>query len=562
MIGIAAMLRRFPADAAKLVLGFGVVVILVLWSAIAWDLARERGRERAEAASNAANLARTLEEHLRRTIAALDQSLLILQAEYRQAPDAFSITSSIAYTVTLQRISVQVGRIAADGILADSNVPDFAPVNLADREHFKVHREAGADKLFISRPVLGRASGRWSIQLSRRLSNADGGFAGVLVISLDPRYLAEFYASIDVGQQGSVIVVGRDGFIRATNGGGLGDALADTALLESIFASPAGSALLRGPLDDISRITSYRALGDLPLAVMVGLSDKEALVRLHATELGYVLVGLALTAASLLLFILVRNQKRIAGDLLLNKTELEEHRERLRRYVADLERIAEVSAHDLQEPVRRVVAYAQLLAEHTPAALDDEGKGYVLQVVEGAHRIRRLVRDLEAFVEVDHFPAVQDLVSAEKAMAVVARRLAADIEAAGATLVVDALPAVAIDEKCLVEVFTQMVDNALRYRSPERRPIIRVSSEHDDTKAIVKVHDNGIGIEQRHWARIFEILHRIQGVDGHGGTGMGLAIVRRIVERAGGRVWVESVPGEGTTFTMTLPLHTACARTA
>lgn len=543
--------------AGRAVAWFGVAVIAMVWGAIVWDLDRERSHVLGMAEGDTANLARAFEEHFLRTVAGLDQTLLYLRAEYERSPENFNLNASVANAAILRRVSVQIARIGADGILADSNVTNFARVDLSDREHFRVHLRGG-DALFVSKPVLGRASGRWSIQLTRRLETRDGEFDGVLVISLDPEYLSNFYASFDIGADAAVLVTGRDGVVRAGAAASpvLGRQLPED-LVAAVFSNGQGSWSAAGPLDDLKRIGSYRVVSGLPLAVLVARSQKDVLAPHLKTVRGYLLVGGGLTvllgAVVALLFSLVRRQEMIASDLTVKKAELIESRNRLRRYVADLERIAEVSAHDLQEPLRRVVSYAQLLSKHAENVLDEEGRGYVAQVVEGAQRVRKLVQDLEAFVAVDHLPPVAELTPAETAMAVATRRLAKDIEASGATLVVDALPKVAADRHSLAEIFSQLVDNALRYRARDRKPIVHVTARREGDLVLVGVRDNGIGIEQRHWARVFEIFHRLRGVDDKPGTGMGLAIVRRMVERLGGRIWVESVPGEGATFWFTLP---------
>ncbi|MGE5547604.1 MAG: sensor histidine kinase [Solirubrobacterales bacterium] len=553
--------RRKAGKAGWLVVGFGVAVICLLWAGIAWDLRKERARVVEAAQADTANLARAFEEHIQRTVAGLDQTLVYLKAEYERAPERFSINKSIANNVILGKVAVQVARIGADGVLADSNVAGFTRFDLSDRNHFRVHRDPKAVQPFISRPVLGRASGRWSIQLTRRLER-NGAFDGVVVISLDPHYLSDFYSSIDIGAQGSVLLVGHDGIVRAASETGapqIGESIGDSRLIDRVFSAGGGSEVLDGPLDGIRRITSFRALSKLPLAVMVGRSEHEVMAAHRGTEIAYCLVGVALTVvlggAVALLFQMVRRQEIIARDLTVKKAELVESRERLKRYVADLERIAEVSAHDLQEPLRRVVAYAQLLAKHAEDVLDEEGRGYVAQVVQGAQRIRKLVQDLESFVAVDHLPPADHVVSAEEAASVAVERLAEDIGLTSATVIVDALPEVAAEPRSLAEIFTQLLDNGLRYRAEDRRPIIHLSGRTEDGVAVFVVRDNGIGIERRHFSRIFEIFHRLHGVDERPGTGMGLAIARRMIERMGGRIWVESEVGVGTTFTFTLPLQ-------
>ncbi|MBF0324622.1 MAG: hypothetical protein HQL42_06060 [Alphaproteobacteria bacterium] len=552
--------RAFSFDAGRSVIVFGLAVIAVLWGCIAWHIGRERTRVLVDAATGVSNLAQVLDAHLQRTIAGLDQTLLVLKAEYQRDPDKFSLNAAVGYAAAARGIALQISLLDARGMLKDSTTPGFAPVNLADREHFQVHLVPNST-LFISKPVQGRTSGKWSIQLTRRLDRPDGGLAGVLVVSLDPSYLTEIYRSIDVGPNGAVALLGRDGVIRAAISSGkpqIGGSVADQALTEQIFDSRVGSIRAPGFLGETVRLLGYRTLTEAPMAVVVGRSIDGVLASHADTLFDDIVLGVLLTvamgAALALLYRLVHRQELTARALASKKAELVASRERLKRYVADLERIAEVAAHDLQEPLRRVVAYTQLLAKHAENALDAEGRDYVAQVVAGAQRMRKLVSDLEAYVAVDHLPEVDALTPAGSAVTAATERLAEPLREKSAMVKVGRLPDVAADERSLTEIFTQLLDNAVRYSCPGRSAMIEVSAKDDGRVATFAVRDNGIGIEESARIRLFEIFHRLRGLDGQDGTGIGLATARRIVEHLGGHIWVESVPGEGSTFLFTLPM--------
>lgn len=542
------------------VVAFGVLVVSLLWAAAIWHIRQDRNQALRAAESDVANLAQVFDVHVQRTIAGLDQTLLFLKAEYQRDPARFDLHGAIAHSTATHGVAVQIGLVDADGLLVDSTVPGFSRIDLADREHISVHRSPHVG-LFVSKPVLGRASGKWSIQLTRRLDHPDGRLAGILVISLGTGYLTDVYRSVDVGPHGSVVLLGQDGVVRAAIDSGdvhVGSAIDDPALVEQIFSTRIGRQRLDGPLGREPRISAFRTLPDQPLAVVVGRAESDVLAQFADSRDMDLTVCLAvtiiLTACLAMVYRLVHRQETTSRDLEAKKTELVASRERLKRYVTDLERIAEVAAHDLQEPLRRVVAYTQLLARHAEDALDDEGRGYVAQVVAGAQRMRKLVRDLEAYVAVDHLPDVDALTPAGDAVRTATERLAEPIRRAGALIKVDSLPEVAADNRSLTEVFAQLLDNAVRYRSPYRRPMIDVSARRDGNLALFAVRDNGVGIEEPSRARLFEIFHRLRGIDGQDGTGIGLATVRRIVERLGGRIWVDSLPGDGSTFYFTVPL--------
>lgn len=324
-----------------------------------------------------------------------------------------------------------------------------------------------------------------------------------------------------------------------------------------------------GRLEDGSGLGRFGALlgGLVLLLVWVGLGWNSGVER-HiasfglggdgaqiATILWAVLVVLGIIGLAFLLAQALYWQFRTAERLRQREKELAEQRDRLRRYVADLERIADVADHDLQEPLRRVVAYSQLLASHSASDLDDEMRDYVGQVVDGARRMKALVTGLRAFVAVDSLPSTGEVSSAASAVTVARQRLSEPLATAGATLVVDPLPDVAADAASLVEVFVQLIGNAVRYRSPERRPVIRITASHDGTMARFAVGDNGLGIETAQMARMFEVFYRPHGGGAEGvGIGTGLALVRRLVERLGGSVWVESDVGIGSSFGFSLPM--------
>lgn len=273
--------------------------------------------------------------------------------------------------------------------------------------------------------------------------------------------------------------------------------------------------------------------------------------------------GLAVGVGALVLLLVqaVYWQRRTAERLRLREAELTEQRDRLRRYVADLERIADVADHDLQEPLRRMVSYSQLLATHDAAGRDDEVRDYVGHVVDGARRMRALVSGLRDFVAVDSIPRTGEVCSAWVAMGIARQRLAEVLAESGATLVVDPLPEVEADQASLIEIFVQLLDNAVRYRSPARRPVIHVSVARDGDMARIKVCDNGMGIDAARMVRMFEIFYRPHGGD-EGvapGIGTGLAVVRRLVERLGGQVWVDSEGGAGSSFGFSLRLGVLAA---
>jgi PAS domain S-box-containing protein len=231
--------------------------------------------------------------------------------------------------------------------------------------------------------------------------------------------------------------------------------------------------------------------------------------------------------------------------------ELVESNEALRQSNDDLKQFAYAASHDLQEPLRMVALYSQMLQRKYASQLDAETDQYVGFIVGGAKRMEMLLKDLLTYSQTGADVGPAQSVDFEPVMRKVLLNLQASIEQTGAAISWESLPAVQAHEVRLVQLLQNIVGNAIKYRSHES-PKIRIAAERRDTDWLFVVEDNGIGIEPEYAPQIFGIFKRLHGQN-YPGTGIGLAICQRIVERYGGRIWVESKPGEGSRFFFTLP---------
>lgn len=238
--------------------------------------------------------------------------------------------------------------------------------------------------------------------------------------------------------------------------------------------------------------------------------------------------------------------RRTAEDLLQSKSR------ELARSNEDLRQIAHVASHDLQEPLRVVAGYARLLSRELEGGLDEEAAEFIRQILAGTERMQRLIRDLHDYSRVHTHARRFEAVALGDALDWARASLARAIQEADASLTVDALPSVDADAAQMGQLFQHLLANAIRFRSD--RPLeIHVGVHGHPGEWHIRVRDNGIGIMQESHSRVFEIFQRLHVGDECEGTGIGLAICRRIVERHDGRIWVESSPGQGATLIFALP---------
>ena len=230
---------------------------------------------------------------------------------------------------------------------------------------------------------------------------------------------------------------------------------------------------------------------------------------------------------------------------------LEAQRAELQRSNDELMQFAYVASHDLQEPLRMVVSYTELLESRYAGRLDERADKYIRYISEGATRMQRLIRDLLAYARIG--TRVQTRIPVD--LNHVAQRVVGDLRAmvheSNADVVIQPLPTVMADETQMGQLLQNLIGNALKFRST-RPPRVVVSAARDRRGWCVTVEDNGIGIDPQFHDRVFEIFQRLNDRATYDGSGVGLAVVKRIAERHGGRAWFESTPGEGSRFSVTI----------
>ncbi|HAC14442.1 MAG TPA: hypothetical protein DCE78_00640 [Bacteroidetes bacterium] len=252
----------------------------------------------------------------------------------------------------------------------------------------------------------------------------------------------------------------------------------------------------------------------------------------------------------------INRQKNAEEKLIQLNKELNKYITELHRSNADLEQFAYVASHDLQEPLRMISSFLTLLKKRYDRQLDEKAHQYINFAYNGAARMRQILLDLLAFSKLGSKDHQVENVSLDVVLNEVCKLLRQPIIESGATVHFENLPIIETKRTPLVQMFQNLINNAIKYKKDNVLPMINISATENDEEWTISVADNGIGIEKEYYERIFVIFQRLHNQEEYGGTGMGLAIVKKIVGNLGGKIWVESELGKGSTFYFTLPKKT------
>ncbi|GAB7523490.1 bifunctional diguanylate cyclase/phosphodiesterase [Paraburkholderia sp. 2C] len=299
----------------------GVLVLVLLWTVIFARLSVEKESTYREAMASAGILSAALEQHTVKAIHQVDQITRFVKFELEKSPSRFDLASTVEKGVVQSETLVQVSLIDEHGkLIANTAEAKPRPIDLSDREHFKVHEHENDDQLYISKPVLGRVSGHWTLQMTRRLNHPDGSFAGVVVVSEDPSYFTtDFYNNAAIGRDGVIAVISDNGTVLARRTGNDERASGVFTASGTYPTSEHVSGTYVDPIDNVTRVVSYRHIDGYPLGVLVGLSQAEEFADYNHTRNVYLLMASFISLAMLGFFAVATG---LIGKLLGREREM------------------------------------------------------------------------------------------------------------------------------------------------------------------------------------------------------------------------------------------------
>jgi signal transduction histidine kinase/DNA-binding response OmpR family regulator len=551
-----------------------VFLIGTLWFYVCALVEQDRVRTIDNAMQDLSNLTRVAQEHAVRTFRSADQALRLVKARYDEIGATLDLKTMVKQGVIDADIFNQVGIIDANGIYTLSNLPVTPGLDLSDREHFKVHRASDTGELFISKALLGRASNKWSIQLTRRINGNDGAFKGVAVVSINPYYFTRFFGDLNLGLNGTATLFGLDGEIRARKSGKSEQFALKLPAGEMLGliaqGKDSGTFTALSGIDGIERLYFYRRIQPYRIGILTGLATEEMLLPHSQVRAALFFQASVATLLILLLgFAFSWHQRRLWQEMTarmqvkrqLAALNLELTLQAQQAEAANLAKSAFLAnmSHELRTPMNAVIGIAYLLEKIN---LPGDANELVRKIGVAGHALLAIISDvldlskIEAGrVEIAQLPfSIKDVFDdLSSIMSFNAQQKKIDLRISAPQPDIDRLSG---DALRLKQVLLNLVGNGIKFTERGHVhvavDVLAASGQHVTLRFAVL--DTGIGIAPDRQDAIFESFSQGDGsiTRRFGGTGLGLTISRRLVGLMGGEMGVISSPDNGSEFWFTL----------
>ena len=524
------------------------LLIIALWGVTLWQLHKAEDQEMASMQRDVVSLTKLFKAHASRTIEATDQTIVFLRQRYNVEGKNLNITEDLRDGLGPADIYNLFSIVDNKADVVLSTQP-FNPLNLSDREHIRVHMLSPDVGLYISPPTLGRVSGKWSLQMTRRINYPDGSFKGVVVASMDPYYFTSLYKDIDVGRLGAIAMIGTDGIVRVRHVGAddsLGKDVSGTAFFKTLRTHGSGTMLATSNTDHRERFFAYEKLDRYPLYVTVGLDVAERLAPFHASRIE----TLVMTSISSLLIVLAT----IALVILIGNL-IDSRREAVLAAQAKLHFLSNMS-HEFRTPLNGILGYSETLMEDFAGTRHGD---FACAIHDSGVRLLSLV---DSVLELSSLRSGKvNLILSEENLADIVRHAVSRHEEAAQkkglrlseTIAGDVPANIVCDRTKLLQVLDKLLEKAIRFTESGS---VQLNVTQDANCYHFSIIDTGCGIALAQQEKIFEKFSQVDEsvTRAHGGAGLGLTSAGLLVKLMQGEIWVRSALNVGSTFSFSLPI--------
>jgi signal transduction histidine kinase len=593
---------------------FSAIIIVAMVALVALVIAEQRSAALERARADASNLSAAFEEQVRRVMDGVAGAMDLLKQRIEVEGSSFDLTTWTRLVPGLATSTIQVAVIGPDGILkATTREKSSKPVDLSDREHFRVHRDNAHLGLFIGKPMRGRVSKQLTIQVSKRLETAGGAFAGVLVFSLDPESLTTLHKSVDLGESGSLTLAGQDGIIRARldsagdrRPNAIGSSIEGAKALFDAASANSGAYMAENRIDGTSRLFHWRKVAGYPLIVIAGLGKEEVLATANRHALMILaLGGVAILLAGFMAVMLMREISRrvrheIAfhrkGDrlkqanesltlqhsaMLITSAELAEERINLQRINAELSlatKRSEVASraktaflanmsHELRTPLNAIIGFSEIIRDKMFGPASPRYFEYAADIQKAGAHLLAIINDIldVAKIEAGKVELVESVVNLTAILEASLRSVQIQADQSQLLIVRKYFVSdiqVRCDEKRLKQIFINILSNAVKFTQPGGRVELRSEVDADGCVSVV-VQDTGIGMSESEIQAALENFRQIDNglAKQYEGTGLGLPLARLLTGLHDGSLTIKSASQVGTEVCIRLPSNRVQVRT-